>query len=175
MFAVRNAVLAATVLVAACEPTSAPTSCCPDAADTLATALVNGRPATVPLGAWKDNGLGIIGGMGGTVFMIAYRPATSGAEGMQFWLDGFHGVGAYPVTGDGSDGSSTTVYWKGPVQGGVSYWNEPGTGDTVWVTSFDTITRAIEGHFSMSGWNGDTVKVTDGHYRGVVHDYVPSP
>ena len=165
------------LLLAACSTDPAPSNCNAGAEDTLASALVDGRPLAVSLRAWSDNGIVLISGMGGTVSMIAYCPPGSGSEGMQFWLDGFYGVGAYPVTGDGADSTSMTVYWKGPVdRPRVTYWGDHVTGDTVWVTAFDTLTGAIEGRFSMGGSNGDVqVRVTEGRYQGMVDVYLPGP
>ena len=170
-----HSALSLVVLLVACGSASEPTDCCIGARDPLVSAQIDGRPVVVSLDAWKGNGLVLVDGPGRTVSMIAYRPGILGAEGMQFWLDGFHGVGAYPVTGDGSPGTSWTVYWKGPLETGKSYWGDTETGDTVWVASYDTLTREIEGRFSMRGWNGDTVRVTNGHYHGTLSDYVPSP
>lgn len=162
------------LLLAAC--TSAPEEC-----DTfaecdrlLATARIDGRPLSVTLDASEDNGVTGLGDAFGTVTMIAYRPRSEGGEGVQFWLDGFHGAGAYPVVDSYGDGTAMAAYWWEAQSSGAAYWGEGGEGDTVWVTAYDSVSRAIAGRFQFTAGIGEhSVEVTAGEFAGTVRPHDP--
>jgi hypothetical protein len=140
----------------------------------LATAEIDDRPLSVAVDASDINGVTGLGDGFATVSMIAFSPWVGGGEGMQFWLDGFRGVGAYPVVECCWEiGAANAVYWRGnPTDNGPSYWGMGAPGDTVWVAAYDSLSGAIEGSFHFTGEGvGPAVTVANGRFRGVVRPY----
>jgi hypothetical protein len=97
------------------------------------------------------------------------RRTLLGSEFFQFDVGGFEGVGAYPINYrfdprdvfavyDCTIGFERDGFW--------AYGNGPA--DSLWVTTFDSLTGAIEASFSFRGEDWDrNAEFTDGVIRGV--------
>jgi hypothetical protein len=141
----------------------------------LASARIDGRPLSVALDADERNGLIRVESPVVTVQMIAFRPSLGGGEGVHLWLDGFHGVGAYPVVEDYLPGNAMAGYWQESDFDPTSCWGRESQGDTVWVTAYDSLAGTIEGNFQLTCVRvGDEIEVTDGGFRGTIRDRAPS-
>jgi hypothetical protein len=139
----------------------------------LAIAEIDGRPLSVTLDASENNGITVLGDSVRTVVMIAFRPMVGGGEGVQFWLDGFHGVGAYPVVDYYGVGTAMSVYWREDHFSTSSFWGQGALGDTVWVAAYDSLSGEIQGSFQFTGVrSAKAATVAGGRFRGVVHPYV---
>jgi hypothetical protein len=97
------------------------------------------------------------------------RRTMMGWESFQFDVNQFAGAGAYPINYRFDPRDVFAVY---DCYAGVdhrSYWAYGyGSGDTMWVTTFDSATNAFEATFRFRGEDWDkNVEITDGVIRGV--------
>ena len=165
----------AALLLAACgdvDPPECTTAPSAPTADTSVTFQVDGRPVILETTGWSP------GFYHDTTGGEAILPAWSGTLEDYDWLairiHKFHGTGAYPVYVGGTAEPFASIDYGCRAENVEQWLGKELVPDTVYVTTYDSVSTLIEGTFSarLTGYRyGGDVQLTDGSFRGLLPRY----